>query len=667
MRGVAAAPPLWLYVIGCAVVAAALLPTNVGARADGQGGLPETLSVRITSPLGRTGLPGPVRIVAQVRPVQAGSPVQVRFFVDKQLLGAVDQGPPFAVEWVDDNPFDRKEIAVEASDALGREAGDRVVLEPFEVVEQSQITSVLVDASVQDRQGRFVRDLTGPTFRLFEDGIPQSLDMAAQEEMPATFGMLVDSSMSMSRRMDFVHRTASTLASYLRSKDRMIVAPFARGVVATTGPTNDRQTILEAISAIRSFGGTAILDSLGELASSLSHVEGRRAIVLITDGYDEDSKTSFEATLAAVKSAQATVYVIGVGGVAGISIKGERLLRRLASETGGRCFLPEREEQLAAVQDTLAGDVQNRYLLTYTPTNQTSDGTWRQITVRTTDASFSVRARTGYFAPKPAPIRGSLEFTALDPSGRYLDLTSDDLEVLEDGDPQHIDTFQEAVQPVSIVLALDASGSMRKAEAQVVESARDFVSALRAEDALALVIFADRSLFVHDLSTRREYTLEGIDSYKAAGGTALYDALGDAFTRLSRTEGRRAIVVMTDGRDENNAGNGPGSYRRLETVRALLKQGTATVFAIGLGTKMDAPLLRQLTDVSGGLALFPSQVEELPSEFRRIVEDLRRRYIVAFTSSHPQHDGSWRKVTVRVKRAPDATIRSVGGYFAPDK
>jgi VWFA-related protein len=368
-----------------------------------------------------------------------------------------------------------------------------------------------------------------------------------------------------------------------------------------------------------------------------------------------------------VKAAQVTVYVVAIGGVAGISIKGERLLKRLASETGGRCFLPEREEQLLSVHDTLTGDVQNRYLLSYTPANQLADGKWRRITVSTVDPDLLVRARAGYFAPKPAPIRGSLEFTAVDASGHYLDLAAEDLEVLEDGEPQKIDTFQEALQPVSIVLALDASGSMRKSEAEVAESAREFVSALRPEDALALVMFSDRSVFVHDLSTKREDTIKGIDSYKSSGGTALYDALSDAFTRLTQVDTRRAIVAMTDGRDENNPGNGPGSVSRYEDVVELLKQRTATVFAIGLGAKVDQPLLREMAELSGGLALFPRDVKELAGEYRRIVEDLRRRYIVAFTSSHPQHDGRWRTVTVRVKNLPEATVRSVGGYFAPEK
>ena len=79
-------------------------------------------------------------------------------------------------------------------------------------------------------------------------------------------------------------------------------------------------------------------------------MDGRRAIVLITDGYDEHSTSSVDDALAAAKAARATVYVVGIGGVAGISLKGERLLRRIAAETGGRAFFPASEDQLELVR-----------------------------------------------------------------------------------------------------------------------------------------------------------------------------------------------------------------------------------------------------------------------------------------------------------------------------
>jgi Ca-activated chloride channel family protein len=643
---------------------AALVAAAAYTAVAAQSPAPPTPIVRITSPMGRTGTTAPVRIVAQVQYADAAPPGQVRFFVDKQLLGSV-QRPPYALEWVDENPFERREIAVEAVDSLGHAVMDRIVLEPFEVTEVADVASVLLEASVQDKRGRFVRNIDGSAFSVFENGVKQSLDLVSQEVVGATFALLVDSSASMSRRMDFVQRTAATLAGYMTARDRMLIAPFAKEIRAVTGPTSDRATIVEAVRAIQPEGGTAILDSLSKLPGILASSEGRRAVILITDGYDEHSSTSFAEALTAVKSSGATVYVVGIGGVAGISIKGERLLRQLAVETGGRFFFPSRDSELAEVHDVLTQDVQNRYLISFTPQDQKADGTWRALTVATTDPEHVVRTRPGYFARKPPPIRPVIEFTAADEAGQYLDLTAGDIEIIENGDVQKLELFQEAVEPVSIVLALDASGSMKKKEADVIASAREFVSALRPQDKLAVVLFADHPVFTHDLTEKREAAIAALDLYRASGGTALFDTLAEALLYLKRAQGRRVVVVMTDGRDENNPGTGPGSVRQFRDVAELIEDTGTLMFGIGLGVNVDREALEQIAELSGGRALFPADVTKLAAQYQRVVDDLRRRYVVGYTSSHIQHDGSWRSVQIRVKDLPTAMIRSAGGYMAP--
>jgi len=644
----------------CAILLLAIGPTIAAQSPSAHG----ALTVRITSPMGRTGTAAALRIVAQVQYAATAPPGQVRFFVDRQLLGAVREAP-FALEWLDENPFERREIAVEAVDAFGNTASDSVVLEPFEVTDAAEVASVLLEASVQDKGGRFVRDLPASQFTVLENGVKQSLDLVHQEDVGATFALLVDSSASMSRRMDFVQRTAGTLASYLTKRDAMLVAPFAKDIRAMTGPTTDPATVIEAVQAIRPEGGTAILDSLAKLPQILASVTTRRAVILITDGYDENSSTSFDEALTAVKSSGATLYVVGIGGVAGISIKGERLLRRLAVETGGRFFFPSRDEELREVHDVLTQDVRNRYLITYTPENQEPDGTWRTLAVKTEDPTHVVRTRPGYFARKPAPIRPVVEFTAADETGRYLDLAAADLEIVENGVVQKVELFQEAVEPVAIVLALDASGSMKRKEADVMASAREFINALRPTDKVAVVLFSDQPMFTHDLSEDRAAALATLDRYRASGGTALYDTLGEAMLLLKRTAGRRAVVVMTDGRDENNPGTGPGSVRRLDDVVKLIQQTGTLAFGIGLGVNVDQEPLRKIAGTSGGRAFFPADVSELAAQYRRVVDDLRRRYVVGYTSSHIQHDGAWRDVEIRVKGFPTATVRSAGGYVAP--
>jgi VWFA-related protein len=624
------------------------------------------LSVRITSPLGRTGGIGAVRIVAQVQQASGATLNPVRFYVDGTLFKTDDDGPPYAVEWTDENPFERRELAVEVDDNEGHKGRDTVVLEAFEITEISEVASVLLEAGVYDKKGRFVSGLSPANFAVKEDGVAQAIDLVSHERVPATFALLIDSSQSMSRRFDFVKDAATRLTAFLRPKDTVVVAPFAKHLAALTGPTGDRRTIIEAIQHIEPTGGTAILDALIELSERLPKTEDRRSVILISDGYDEHSHASFEDALAAVKSAGLTIYVVGIGGVAGISLKGERELKRLATDTGGRVFFPPRPEELAGVYDQLAADAQNRYLVTYTPSNTVRDGSWRTVSLSIPSDQYVVRTRAGYRAPKPPPIRPTLEFTVTDLSGQYVEISADDLVVSEDGVDQKVDTFHEAETPLSIVLALDSSGSMRKSADAVMAAARTFVEALRPQDKLSLLFFSDGVIAAHDLGTNRQTSIDAIAGYKSSGGTALYDALAGAFATLKPIEGRRAVVVMTDGRDENNPGTAPGSRHTLPEVLEMAREVEATVLPIGLGTNLDRAGLERLADISGGLAYFPSDASELRTQFTRTVENLRRRYVLGYTSTHIKRDGSWRNVEIR-SRSANHVIRSRSGYFAPDR
>lgn len=621
-------------------------------------------SIRITSPMGRSGLSGAIRIVAQLTASPDKEIGPVLFFVDGEKVGEDNDGAPFAVEWVDANPFERRELMVVVADAAGQSATDTVTLEPFEVVEETQIASVLLEASVEDAEGRPLVGLEPSVFALREDGEPQALDLVRSERTPSTYLLLVDASQSMARRIEFVKDAAATLMGHLRGDDRVIVAPFSREIGPITGPTADRATVLQAVTAIRAKGGTSIVDNLIRAAEQLEQAPGRHAVVLITDGYDEHSRQRLDEALVSLKRSQVTVYPVGIGGVAGISLGGQRLLRQIALETGGRAFFPTRGTELPPVHQQVAADVRNRYLVAYTPSNQRKDGKWRELELLVSVDGSKVRTRPGYFAPSPPPIRPSLEFSITGPDQEPLDIAMVDLEVTEDGVPQKLDVFQEAVAPVSIVLALDSSGSMRRNAEAVKDAARRFVSTLRPEDSLALVTFADRVLFEHDFSINRALSLESIEEYTTNGGTSLYDAVALSLGRLKAVQTRRALVVLTDGRDENNPGTGPGSQRTLPEVRELVQDVDAMIFTLGLGPNVDREPLRQLAGDSGGQAYFPSDISALDSQYRRIVENLRRRYRVSYTSTNAERDGAWRKVEIR-SRVPNAVVSSRNGYYAP--
>jgi len=639
----------------CLVLAMTGMPRLNGAGPD--------LSVEITSPLGRTGIPERIRIVARVRAADGTQLEPVRFFIDSVLLGEDKDGPPYALEWTDENPFEPREIAVEVR-AGNNVARDKVLLEPLEIREVSEVSSVLLEVAVHDPEGRFISGLGERDFSVAEDGVPQAIDMVRQEAMPATYTLLVDSSQSMARRIDDVRMAATKLVRTLRPDDQVVVAPFATQLGALTGPTKDQATVLDAIGAIGSRGGTAILNALKTVSQRLPTSGERHALILLTDGYDEHSTVSREEALAAVKQLHATLYVIGIAGSAGISLKGERFLRDLANETGGRAFFPSRDTQLAWVDEQIADEIHKRYLVSYSPLNQKADGTWRAIDLTTSQPKLKVRTRRGYRAPAPPPIRPSIEFTMLNSERELMDARREDLVVAEDGVPQTIDVFHEAIDPVSIVLTLDSSGSMKKAADAAKVAARTFIEAVRPEDKLGVALFADSFTLAQDLTANRGASLDAVNQYVASGGTALYDALAGSVARLKRESGRRVVVLVSDGRDENNPGTGPGSVRSREDALAELTD--VTVFAIGLGPNVDRTFLQQLANDSGGEAYFPNDVSELEAQYRRVIENLRRRYVIGYTSTNSTRDGGWRRVQI-TSEVPGTTVRSKGGYTAPDK
>lgn len=644
------------------------------ALASARGGLAtptQTLAettIHITSPRGRTSFAGTVRIVAHVEtpPGPGGVPpgIAVRFLVDGALVGTAEAGPPYAVEWIDENPFEARDIVAEATDAAGVVARDTVRLPPFEIADRTEVTRVLLDAGVYDQAGRAVPEVGRAAFVVREDGVVQPIDVAVRRTLAMTVVLLVDNSQSMSRRMADVRRAAERLTRALRGDDRVIVAPFNARVGAITDSGADARTIADAIDAMRAGGGTAILDAVADAARLLDGTDGLRTVILITDGYDENSALDLRGALARVEATGATVYTVGIGGVSGMSLPGERLLRTLASSTGGRAYFPSSDSDLTTISRTVAADAASRYLISYTPTNQRRDGQWRAIAV---DAGEGLRVRTreGYRAALPPPIRPEIEFSLVNASRESVEIALDDFDVFESGVRQSPDAFQEAVDPVSLVLALDGSGSMRRAAESVRRTAADFIAAVRPADRLALVTFADAPRLAHVLGIDRRWSQGALAAYVPAGGTALYDGLWTSLQHLRPEPGRRAIVVLSDGRDEDGPGTAPGSTHTLAEVLALTREVGAAIFSIGLGERVDRSVLERLARESGGQAFLSRDPAELGAHFQLVVDNLRRRYIVSYTSTNPVNDGLWRTVDIRPRR-DGLTVAAQGGYFAPD-
>ena len=167
-------------------------------------GAQEVPSLRITSPLGRSGLPGRVRILVRVDGVPAEPAARVAFYVDGVQLAEDADGPPYETLWDDENPFERRQITVQATLDSGAVFSDTVVLEPLPVTLSANVASVVMEASVLDDEGRFVTGLDASDFELLENGAAQAIDSIVQLRDPALFTLLIDSSHSMARHAEAV-------------------------------------------------------------------------------------------------------------------------------------------------------------------------------------------------------------------------------------------------------------------------------------------------------------------------------------------------------------------------------------------------------------------------------------------------------------------------------
>lgn len=264
----------------------------------------------------------------------------------------------------------------------------------------------------------------------------------------------------------------------------------------------------------------------------------------------------------------------------------------------------------------------------------------------------------------------SFGVTVVDRKGGLLtDLTRDDFEVREDGQPQSITLFArgdatEAVPPLHLGLLFDTSGSMEESIGFSRSAAIKFLNAVPEAQDITLVDFDTEVRVVRYGQHDFPRLVERIRRRKPDGNTALYDAMGVYLDGASSEEGRRTLVLYTDGGDTS-------STMSYGDAQDLLRASDITLYAIGFlshlsqSRQMDQRLrLRTLAELTGGLAFFPNVIKDLDPTYEKIAAEIRGQFTLGYVSTNTKLDGSWRKVEIKVKR-PGAKVRARQGYFAP--
>jgi Ca-activated chloride channel family protein len=278
-------------------------------------------------------------------------------------------------------------------------------------------------------------------------------------------------------------------------------------------------------------------------------------------------------------------------------------------------------------------------------------------------------------APAAQVFRGGVDLasfgvTVVDKKGGLVtDLTREDFEVREDGQSQTVTLFArgdtvESVPPLHLGLLFDVSGSMEESIGFSRSAAIKFLNTVQEAQDITLVDFDTEIRVVrygqHDFAR----LVERIRKRKPDGNTALYDALGVYLDGSSSEEGRRALVMYTDGGDTSSA----MSYGE---ARTLLRASDITLYAIGFLSHLSQSLqldqrskLRYLAESTGGLAFFPTVIKDLDGTYDKIAAEIRGQFTLGYLSTNSKTDGNWRKVEIKVNR-PGVRVRARQGYFAP--
>ncbi|MEJ7860120.1 MAG: VWA domain-containing protein [Pyrinomonadaceae bacterium] len=283
---------------------------------------------------------------------------------------------------------------------------------------------ITIPVSVFDSNGLYIPNLRQADFKIFEDGAEQEIAYFGTSEKPFTVILLIDTSPSTAYKIEEIQSAATAFVNQLKPQDNVTVIEFDANVHVLTEATSDRQKIYKAIGKADFGDGTSLYDAVDfSLRKRLSKIEGRKAIVLFTDGVDTTSyKNDFDSTIKNAEEAEALIFPIyyntffdnrgggtsstipnlggiltGRGNTSGEYALGRKYLEELSAVTGGRIFRPEATPGgLTAAFEGIAEELRRQYSIGYYPQTEAKTGQRKQIKVRINRPNVVVRARDSY-------------------------------------------------------------------------------------------------------------------------------------------------------------------------------------------------------------------------------------------------------------------------------
>jgi Ca-activated chloride channel family protein len=274
---------------------------------------------------------------------------------------------------------------------------------------KTQVNEVSLVFTVTDKRGRFIKDLKQTDFKVLDNEKPPAsvVNFNTETNLPLRVGLLVDASNSIRDRFRFEQDAAiEFLNQIVRPKfDLGFVIGFDTTAEVTQNFTDSAEKLSAGVRTLRPGGGTALYDAIyyacrDKLMKHQDQFATRKAIILLTDGEDNQSRVTREEAIEMAQRAEVVIYPISTN-VSGIKMKGDKVLERFADATGGRAFFPFKIEDVANAFSEIQDELRSQYLLAYKPANFQADGRYHSIDiVAETHKNYKVRSRKGYYAPK---------------------------------------------------------------------------------------------------------------------------------------------------------------------------------------------------------------------------------------------------------------------------
>jgi Ca-activated chloride channel family protein len=270
------------------------------------------------------------------------------------------------------------------------------------------VTRVNMLFTVTDKKGRFVTDLNKDDFEIFEAKKPQNiLEFTAETDLPLRIAILIDTSNSIRERFRFQQEAATDFVNTVirPGQDKGMVVSFDTTTELVSDLTDSTEQLGKAIRSLRPGGGTALYDAIffsckEKLMGDQPRDKYRRAIVILSDGEDNDSRYSRDQALEMAHKADVVIYTISTN-ISRIPTDGDKVLRYFAEETGGLAFFPFKSQDLAQSFENIANELRHQYNVFYRPEPLRADGLYHPVDIRVKGhKDLIVRARHGYYAPK---------------------------------------------------------------------------------------------------------------------------------------------------------------------------------------------------------------------------------------------------------------------------